>query len=276
VAKRDKRNYSFLQSKRIPDDKITDISGIKIPAVPGTCYHAIMCVLARDKDKFCPWSKLIENVQRYMMQYGGRSAWDRFVNRAGAQKSPEQRIKDNTHTLTRTGNNCYGRRLHERGCTIYYFRDGAMLVTGGKFVEKPNGKYDVEFPDGKRLQKRHRGLTLTFREYKRFCSMNLIDSSCNIVDKGGIRKAKLEAAMYGAEDTLSKRMTPQMVGVTVQLSEKYDQKTAYRLKEIGFVVNSASGSTLVGKVVADNINALAKDPDVVNVEVQDVEALAVA
>jgi len=75
------RNYSFRNSKRLPESKMTEVNGIKIPSVPGSCYHAIICALAQNKNKFCSWDKIIELTNRYMRQYGGQKSWDKFKNK---------------------------------------------------------------------------------------------------------------------------------------------------------------------------------------------------
>ena len=130
----------------IPVDKMTLINGVRIPSIPGTCYHSILCALAENKDKFCPWSKVVTSVEKYMRMYGGNKAWKEFSSKHHV-KPYVKRIKENAHTLTRSGKDCYGYRLHERGMCIYFFKDGAILFTGGKFVQVHGAKkYDVKFP----------------------------------------------------------------------------------------------------------------------------------
>ena len=90
------RNYSFQHSKRLPVENMTEVNGIKIPSMPGSCYHAIIAALAEYKDKFCSWDKLIEMTQRNMRMYGGQKAWNKFAAKSKV-KSCQQRIKDNTH-----------------------------------------------------------------------------------------------------------------------------------------------------------------------------------
>lgn len=180
------RNYSFKKSKKISSERMIEINGVKIPAIPGSCYHAIMCALASLKDKFVHWHKLNELVEKYMCQYGGNECWEKFKDK---KKSYEDRIKDNTHTLTRTGKDCYGFRLHEQGMAIYFFQDGATLLTGGTY-SKRGDKYNVIFPDGRHLQHRYRGLTMTMREYKYFVDLKVIDSSGKILDHDKIKDAR--------------------------------------------------------------------------------------
>ena len=155
------RNYSFTDSKKLPINIMTQVNGIRIPSIPGSCYHAIIAALAEYKDRFCSWDRVIFLAAQNMRKYGGEKAWDKFHNKRGV-KSYAQRIKDNAHTLTRTGKDCYGYRMHEMGMAIYFFKDGAMLITGGELREG-NGTYDVYFSDGRRLQKRYRGHTRTSR-----------------------------------------------------------------------------------------------------------------
>ena len=58
---------------------MTEVNGIKIPSMPGSCYHAIISALAEKKDNFCSWEKLIEMAQRNMRMYGGQQSWDKFI-----------------------------------------------------------------------------------------------------------------------------------------------------------------------------------------------------
>lgn len=252
------RNYSFQHSKRLPIKRMTEINGIKIPSVPGSCYHAIIAALSEYKDRFCSWDKLIKLTQRNMRMYGGSQAWDKFVAKSNV-KSYQQRIKDNTHTLTRTGRDCYGYRLHEQGMCIYYFKDGAMLLTGG---ELKNGieSYNVIFPSGRRLQTRYRGTTMTHKEYERFLEKQLIDVTGRIIDRDGIKKLR---ASEGVTEVSSNKM----VNVCVVLHDTYNQNTAIRLEQAGLEVEQGLGNELIGTMLSSGIEKIRQDADVKEVEI---------
>jgi len=263
-----KRNYSLLKSKKIPEDRMTQINNFIVPATPGTCYHAILCALAEYKDRFCRWEKLYELCERYMRQYGGAENWVNFAKKSNV-KSTQERIRENTYMLTRAGKHCYGYRLHERGSCIYWFQDGVMLATGGKKVQR-GPKYEVVFPDGKYLQKRHRGFSFTYREYVRFCELGLMDLSCNILDMDGV-----SALRASSEDTFEQNGDFDIVldddrrQVCVSLADSYDQDTADRLERMGLVVEAAVDTELTGHVPATNLEELEEDPDVDSVVVID-------
>lgn len=252
------RNYSFQHSKRLPIDKMTEVNGIKIPSMPGSCYHAIIAALVEHKDKFCSWDKLIDLTQRNMRMYGGQKAWNKFVEKSKV-KSCHQRIKDNTHTLTRTGRDCYGFRLHEQGMCIYFFKDGAMLLTGGE-LKNGTEAYDVIFPDGRRLQTRYRGTTMTYREYKRFLEKNFIDVTGRIINPKGIKKMR---ASKGSVEV----PVDATVHVCVTLNETFDQGTALRLERAGLEVEQGLGNELIGTISSSYIDELKRDVDVKDVEV---------
>lgn len=252
------RNYSFQHSKRLPVDKMTTVNGIKIPSMPGSCYHAIIAALAEHKDKFCSWDKLIGLAQRNMRMYGGQKSWSKFVEKSNV-KSYQQRIRDNTHTLTRTGRDCYGYRLHEQGMCIYYFKDGAMLLTGGD-LQNGDDSYDVVFPDGRRLQTRYRGTTMTHKEYKRFLEKHFIDITGRIINPNGIKK------MRSSGDAIEVP-TEEMIHVCVILNDTFDQDTAVRLERIGLEVEQGLGNELIGTAPSSSIGILRRDVDVKEVEV---------
>lgn len=259
LPKKKVRNYSFQDSKRLPIEKMTEVNGIKIPSMPGSCYHAIIAALAEHRDKFCSWNKLIELTQRNMRMYGGEKSWNKFIEKSNV-KSCEQRIKDNTHTLTRTGRDCYGYRLHERGMCIYYFKDGAMLLTGGQLQNDGDDAYDVIFPNGHRLQIRYRGTTMTYKEYKRFLEKHFIDITGRIINSNGIKK------MRALKDTIETPLD-EMVHVCVILNDTFDQDTAIRLERAGLEVEQGLGNELIGTAPSSSINELKKDLDVKGVEV---------
>lgn len=259
------RNYSFQNSRRLPVDKMTEICGVKIPSMAGSCYHAIMCALAENKNKFCNWEKVIQLTEQYMRKYGGNAGWDKFVSKSGV-KGYKQRVKDNTHTLTRTGKDCYGYRLHERGMCIYYFKDGAMLLTGGNLVKK-GANYDVAFDDGMRLQTRYRGTTMTYAEYKKFLELKYIDNTGKILNHEAIKDYRM-----GIQETPSTTLQTQPVPATVTqvcitLEESSDQSTADRLESLGLVVEQALENEIIGTIPSEKIGDLRNDKDVVDVDV---------
>ena len=253
------RNYSFNRSKRLPVERMTEVNGIKIPSMPGSCYHAIIAALSEYKDKFCAWDKIIELTQRNIRMYGGQESWDKFIGKSTVKKSYQQRIKENTHTLTRTGRDCYGFRLHERGMCIYYFKDGAMLLTGGQLRNSSN-TYNVIFASGHRLQTRYRGTTMTYKEYKRFLEKNFIDITGRIINPEGIKK------MRSFGDVI-KAPADEKVHVCVILNDTFDQNTAIRLERVGLEVEQGLGNELIGRVPSSSISQLRKDVDVKEVEV---------
>lgn len=254
------RNYSFKESKRLPEDKMTDVNGVRVPSMPGSCYHAIICALASNKNNLVHWDKVVELTERFMRQYGGTTAWEKFRGKSDV-KTYEKRIKDNTHTLTRTGKDCYGYRLHERGMAIYFFKDGAMLLTGGKFVET-DGDYDVTFPDGRGLQVRYRGTTMTSREYKKFLEMGYIDKNGKIINPESIRRYRLNRTREIPSLEISEHSN-----VRVVLAPNYDQHTAFRLEQLGLIVEGVENENLLGKIPTDKLDDLRSDQDVVSVEV---------
>lgn len=254
------RNYSFKNSKRLPESRMTEINNIKIPSMPGSCYHAIICALASHKDAFCNWDKVYELTEKYMRQYGGSQSWDKFTSKTNV-KPHKQRVKDNTHTLTRTGKDCYGYRLHERGMAIYFFKDGAMLLSGGRIVEEGDS-YEVLFPDGKSLQARYRGTAMTSREYKKFLDKGFITKSGKILDAEGIRKSRVATKVVDIPHIEISQAAPSNVQVSVKLGEEYNQDTAVRLETLGFVVVAAEGNELVGQIDETRIEDLEADQDV--------------
>lgn len=256
------RNYSFKESKRVPENRMTVINDIKIPSIPGSCYHAIICALAVHKNKLVPWNKLVELTERFIRQYGGTAGWEKFKNKNDV-KTYDERIKENAHTLTRTGRDCYGYRLHERGMAIYYFKDGAQLLTGGTFKEW-SGDYSVTFTDGRGLQSRYRGTTMTFREYKKFLELGYIDKSARLLNPEAIRKyrANRNRSMAVAD------IDEETVRVCITLGPDFNQSTAERLEAIGFITEEALDNELIGMVRREVIEELKKDKDVANVELE--------
>lgn len=254
-----KRNYSFQNSKKLSLPKMTDINGIKIPAMPGSCYHAIMCCLAEHKNKFVLWNKIFELTEKYMRMYGGELSWNKFIKKDDV-KTYEKRIKENVHTLTRTGRDCYGYRLHEMGMCIYFFQDGAMLLTGGDY-KKTKGRYDVIFSDGRRIQRRYRGRTMTYAEYKRFVHAGVIDSSGSLINKNVMKMLRK------TNDEVCPTIVPKgRVDVCIILKDTYNQNTSYRLQSLGFVAEEQFENELIGTIPMCNIDNLKSDIDVYDIE----------
>ena len=54
------RNYSFRKSKRLPENNMTEVNGVRIPSMPGSCYHAVICALSENKNQFCKWDKIVQ------------------------------------------------------------------------------------------------------------------------------------------------------------------------------------------------------------------------
>ena len=258
--KRKKRNYSFQKSEKLALEKLTEVNGVKIPSIPGSCYHAIISSLAEYKDKFCPWNKVIELTEQNMRMYGGTEAWEHFVKKNNV-KGYAQRIKDNTHTLTRTGRDCYGFRLHERGMCIYFFKDGAMLLIDGVFKSgKSKGEYEVIFSDGRKLQRRYRGATMTYKEYKKFLEKGFIDISGRILNLAGIKEIRLKKELVEVDKSDS-------VQVCIELKDTFNQKTASRLEKLGLKVDQAFRNELIGSISYTKVQKLRQDKDVEKVEV---------
>lgn len=259
------RNYSFSKSKRLPLDKMTTVNGIKVPSMPGSCYHAIICALAEHKESVVSWNKINDLVERYMRQYGGAEAWEKFKNKNGV-KSYQRRIKDNAHTLTRTGRDCYGYRLHELGMAIYFFKDGAMLLAGGVF-ESNGSTYDVKFADGRGLQVRYRGTTMTSKEYKRFLESGFISPSAQVLSPCDIKKSRKDSHVPKKKKARAKKLRAQKMDVKVTLDETFNQATAVRLEELGMVVEKAIRNVLIGYIMSDKLIELEEDEDVLGVEI---------
>ena len=258
-----KRNYSFMDSDRIPPEKMSVVNGLLIPSIPGSCYHAIICSLAENKNRFCTWEKICDLTQQNMKRYGGVEAWKKFSEKRG--KSYKRRIKDNTHTLTRTGKDCYGLRLHEHGMTIYFFKDGAMLLTGGR-LDRKNKTYDITFPDGRTLQKRYKGTTMTYQEYKVFIEKGYINESGEILDHDAIRTYRI-LIHDPTENIKVEQVKSDKAQVCITLSENYDQSTADRLLSLGLIVEQTLETEVIGHVPIDAIDNIQADKDVVDIVV---------
>lgn len=252
------RYYSFGASKKLPVERMTEIEGIRIPSIPGSSYHAILCALATNRDRFTYWDRIYSLTERYMIQYGGPAAWSKFSGKKNV-KTYKDRIKDSTHTLTRSGKNCYGYRLHEMGMGIYFFKDGAMLLTGGRFFRKGN-RYDVDFGDRK-LQVRYRGMSMTYREYRAFVELGYIDGSGKILDHEAIQNFRIEG-LYAEENDLS-------VKIQVTLSVEFSQEMAYRLEQAGMIVCEVQENQISGAISRKKLAAINKNPYVAKVKIFD-------
>lgn len=273
-----KRKYSFQNSKKIAQDKCIEINNIKIYSVPGTCYHAIMCALAQNGDLFCSWEKIYELTERYIRQYGGTQLWEKFVNKKQVSDY-KKRIRLNTYALTRSGKHCYGYRLHEQGIAIYYYDDGAAMFTGGVLKKIPGTyKYDVVFPDGKKLQTKHKGSpSLSYRDYKKYIDLKLIDNSGNILNEKGFKKIKdvdkekLSGIYVSQKDKWKSKIKSYSnveLDVCVSLKKHFTQKTAGRLENLGLFVDIVGkDNELIGTINSDKLKFLQSDPDVECVEI---------
>lgn len=261
------RNYSFEHSRRLPDHRMTEINGVKIPAVPGSCYHGILCSLAQNKNRFCTWERICEATEKFMRQYGGDKGWRKFSKKRKTKDS-KIRIQYNCHTLTRTGVNCYSLRLHEKGMTIYYFRDGAILFTDGTF-KRFGARYSLTFPDGRGLQKRYRGFILSYGEYKKYLEKKYIDICGTILDHNAIRAYRVE--FRESVDDIDNLITD--IGATtrvcVTLVDSFDQSTADRLLGLGLVVEKTNENEITGHIPTEYLTLLCDDQDVVNVTAEE-------
>jgi len=258
------RNYSFASSQRLPVDKMTEINSLRIPSIPGSCYHAIMCALAQNKEKFCTWDKIIELTEYFMCKYGGNESWITFKEKSNV-KSYQTRIKENVHTLTRNGKDCYGHRLHERGMSIYFFKDGAMLLAGGTFYPTSDSggvSYGVRFADGRGIQVRYRGSTMTYAEYKKFLDLGYINPNGSILEAQAIRDYRYTGDKRKVTEIPQSKNESE---ICVKLSEDFDQDTANRLEHLGFVVKEAREHELVGTISSLKLPELEIDPDVLDV-----------
>lgn len=253
------RNYSFLNSKKLPLEKMTVVNGVRIPSIPGTCYHAIIASLSENKDLFCDWNKIVSSTATNMRKYGGEKSWVSFRDRKGS-KNYIQRIKDNVHTLTRTGRDCYGHRLHEMGMCIYYFKDGAMLLTGGEMIGSGDD-YDVVFSDGRKLQQRYRGTAMTYKEYKKFLEAGFIDLNGKIINRSGVQKYRNTGHIITETIDIDRSQ------VSVVLSPSYNQDTANRLSKLGLIVEASLGGEIIGTIPNENITKLRMDKDVESIEI---------
>lgn len=253
------RNYSFQNSRRLPISKMTEINGIRIPSMPGSCYHAILCTLSLHKNKLVLWDKIFELTEKYMKQYGGEKTWEKFKNKDNT-KPANQRIKENVHTLTRTGKDCYGYRLHEKGMAIYFFKDGAMLLVGGNF-EQSDKSYTVTFPDGRGLQVRYRGNSMSSQEYKRFLELGYITINGEITDLDKIRQYRLRS--HRRENI----KLPEYLKVSMDLGDSVTQQTAERFEGWGLKVHSVQNKTLLGRIPADKLSNFESDKDVISLSV---------
>lgn len=267
--KRKNRNYSFKNSKKLSIDKMTEVNGVPIPSVPGSCYHAILCALASNKNKFLAWDRIIELTEKYMRQYGGSVAWDKFKGKSEV-KDYEKRIRDNAHTLTRTGKDCYGFRLHERGMAMYYFKDGAMLLTGGEYLPSKNG-YKVKFSNGMGLQTRYRGSTMTYHEYKVFLENDWIDSSGTLINSEAIRNFRSGKEESDNEEEIDSADNTDRVQVSITLDEDMSDDFVSKLKARGLKIEHIMENEIIGTVPKKEVNIIQGYEEVVDMMVLDQE-----
>ncbi len=266
--KRKNRNYSFKNSKKLSIDKMTEVNGVPIPSVPGSCYHAILCALASNKNKFLAWDRIIELTEKYMRQYGGSPAWDKFKGKSEV-KDYEKRIRDNAHTLTRTGKDCYGFRLHERGMAMYYFKDGAMLLTGGEYVPCKGG-YKVKFSNDMGLQTRYRGSTMTYHEYKVFLDHDWIDASGTLLNSEAIRDFRAGKEESDCSEEQNGNGSDR-VQVSITLDENVSDDFVAKLKSKGLKIEHIMVNEIIGTVPKNEVNAIQGYDEVIDMMVLDQE-----
>jgi hypothetical protein len=265
-----KRNYSFLNSKRLPEERMTEVNGIIIPSMPGTLYHSVLCALAEYSNKVVPWERIYTLSEKYMRQYGGAVAWQKFYKKQEV-KSYQKRIRNSIYSLTRCGKNCYGYRLHERGMSIYYFSDGAMMLTGGEFI-KQGSKYGILFSDGRGLQYRYkgRGNTMSSREYTKFLAAGYIDASGKMLDEKAIENERKNIKNIDNLPNLklsNKRRNDRCVEACISLSEDYNQNTADRFQRLGVIIETVLGDQLIAQIPIEILTKINEDPDVMDLEI---------
>lgn len=260
-----RRNYSFLHSKILSEEKMTEVNGIIIPFLPGSNSHVVLCALAEYKDHVLSWERIYTLSEKFMRQYGGQEAWEKFYN----QKDARKRIRLNVYKLTRSGKECLGYRLHERGMCIYGFSDGAMLCTGGELI-KSGSKYDVKFPDGRTLQKRHKGKqTLTSKEYAKFVEMKIIDASCNVLNEKKVIEERKKSVLKDMPvlNLAKSKKSEDYMEVCISLSDDYNQVMALRFDKMGIIVEQTLKDQLIARVPISVLAKLNEDRDVVDLEV---------
>lgn len=216
------RSYHWNEnSKRLSPNKVSTVNGVSIRYEPGSCYHAIIYYLAKNKNTFCTWNDIVAKVQRYMMQFGGEKAWNQFKNKKRT-KPFQQRIKDNVRILTRSGLNCFGHRLHEVGSAIYCFSDGALLKTNGK-PSLANENFNIIFPDGSGFQTKYRGKSYTYNQYVQYVKNNWMNSSGTILDIQSIRKDQ-SMCVFNMSDSIGKTNEEWLQVLERAVSRKKAQK----------------------------------------------------
>ena len=142
---------------------------------------------------------------------------------------------------------------------IYYFRDGAMLLTGGELINTKDS-YDVVFNDGRRLQKRYRGTAMSYKEYKKFLEAGFINPSGAILNSKGVKKYR------NTGHIIAKTIDEDRVQVCIVLSPKYNQDTANRLHALDLIVEESLGGEIIGTIPKENVPKLRMDKDVENVD----------
>lgn len=170
--------------------KLTKVNNVPIPATPGTAQHSIIASLASTKEIFCTWNKIVQLVERYMIQFGGDQSWEKFTD----NKTPEEveeNIKQHVSSLARKGKNYPGFFLHKLGLVVYCFEDGAILHAGGKYISKGRS-YEVSLKKGKGLQIRSRGRSMTYNEYNQYIERGAMDVSGKVIDEKKMKSTKSE------------------------------------------------------------------------------------
>jgi len=168
--------------------KLTRVNGIPIPATPGTLHHAVISSLAASKEVFCKWDKIVELCERYVIQFGGDEAWEKFDSKY-TQEEITNKIKQEVSTLGRKGKKYPAYLLHHSGNAIYYFKDGAIMHVGGTFTRR-GPTYEVVFKKGRKLQTRKKGHSMKYKEFNQFVENGIVDPCGNILDKNKLDAIK--------------------------------------------------------------------------------------
>lgn len=157
------RNYSFLHRNQESLDQVEDGEQIfVIPAVPGSCYWAILRIAYENHDFPIKKNDFIDRVA-LLMEERDPEKWDKFKSKNKVKtlknevvvekdaNSWRTRVETNIKTMTRHGgSNPYGNRLRERGHILRWEPDhfngegGYVLRTDTDQPLKKNKKRQIE------------------------------------------------------------------------------------------------------------------------------------
>jgi len=184
-SKNGKRNRNIKsrkkRTKRLSEERMVMINNIYIPAMPGTPYHAIMCSLVENKNKFTPWGMLRNLFEKYFVMYGSEKAWKKFASSPSRKNKIDneylfKKIKSKVTSLTRRGKKYISYKFHQCGMAVYLFKDGAMMRVGGIFVPaKGRRPYNVQFENSTTDFQEDVKNKISYREYKDIVDENLSD-----------------------------------------------------------------------------------------------------